>query len=186
MILMRHGETLFNVVFGATRVDPGVRDPDLTPRGREQAAEAAEALRGEDVVRIITSPYRRALQTAEIIAGTLKLPVTVEPLIRERAAFACDVGSPPADLARLWQTMAFDHLAEMWWSEAGETHEALDARCRAFCRAMAEIPDWPHVAVITHWGVIRSLTGQPLKNAERVRFDPRAVACSVVSSGVTC
>ena len=175
MILIRHGETLFNVVFGATRVDPGVRDPGLTPRGREQAVEAAEALRGEGVRRVISSPYRRALQTADIIAGTLKLLVTVEPLIRERAAFACDVGTPAPELARLWRSMAFDHLAETWWSEAGETHEALDARCRAFCRAMAEVSDWPHVAVITHWGVIRSLTGHPLKNAERVRFDPRAV-----------
>lgn len=174
MILMRHGETLFNVVFGAMRIDPGLHDPELTPRGRQQAVEAAETLRGEDVRRVITSPYRRALQTAEIIAGALSLPVTVEPLIRERAAFACDVGSTPADLARSWGTMHFDHLAETWWSECGETHAALDARCRAFCRAMAGTPDWPHVAVITHWGVIQSLTGRPAKNAERIRIDPRA------------
>jgi broad specificity phosphatase PhoE len=175
MILMRHGETLFNVVFGAMRIDPGLRDPELTPRGREQAGEAAEMLRSEDVRRVITSPYRRALQTAEIIADALKLPVTVEPLIRERAAFACDVGSPPAELARLWRTLAFDHLAESWWSECVESHAALDERCRAFCRAMTDLPDWPHVAVITHWGVIRSLTGRPAKNAERIRIDPRSV-----------
>ena len=36
MILVRHGETVFNVLFGKTRRDPGVRDPRLTERGREQ------------------------------------------------------------------------------------------------------------------------------------------------------
>ena len=186
MILMRHGETLFNVVFGAMRVDPGLYDPELTARGRQQAVEAAETLRGEDVRRVVTSPYRRALQTAEIVAEALKLPVTVEPLIRERAAFACDVGSAPAALARTWRTMTFDHLAETWWSKSGETHEALDARCRAFCRAMADTPDWPHVAVITHWGVIRSLTGQPVRNAERIRIDPRvALGATLVDRELT-
>jgi hypothetical protein len=37
---------------------------------------------------------------------------------------------------------------------------------------MAVAPDWPHVAVITHWGVIRALTGLTVKNGEHLRFDP--------------
>ena len=34
MILIRHGQTIFNVIFSVTRVDPGVPDPLLTSRGR--------------------------------------------------------------------------------------------------------------------------------------------------------
>jgi broad specificity phosphatase PhoE len=34
VILMRHGETVFNRVYGATRRDPGVADPALTAVGR--------------------------------------------------------------------------------------------------------------------------------------------------------
>lgn len=169
---MRHAETVFNVIYGAHRRDPGVRDPDLTAEGRAQALSAAEGLRGESVARVITSPYRRALQTTDIIAGALGVPVRVEPLIRERAAFICDVGTPKSVLARTWAAYEFHHLEEKWWVDAEESESSLFERCRGFCAFMAELPDWPQVAVITHWGVIRALTGQPVKNCETVRFDP--------------
>ena len=63
MILLRHGQSEFNLHFGATRVDPGVVDARLTELGHAQAAEAAQRLRGEGIRRIIVSPYTRALQT---------------------------------------------------------------------------------------------------------------------------
>ena len=67
MILMRHGQTVFNVVYGKTRKDPGIRDPELTDDGRLQVARAAERLRDLTVRRVIASPYRRTLETAEIV-----------------------------------------------------------------------------------------------------------------------
>ena len=44
MILLRHGQSEFNVAFNATRVDPGIPDPRLTEEGRRQARAAAVAL----------------------------------------------------------------------------------------------------------------------------------------------
>lgn len=172
MILMRHGETVFNVVFGAHRRDPGVPDPDLTDAGRTQAVAAAEALKAESVSRIITSPYRRALQTTEIIAEALGIPVTVEALIRERAAFTCDIGTPKSELARRWSNYAFHHLDEKWWVDVEEAREDFHQRCRRFCEHLSGAADWPHVAVITHWGVIKALTGKRVQNCQTVRFDP--------------
>jgi broad specificity phosphatase PhoE len=140
MILLRHAETVFNVVFGATRRDPGVPDPSLTEAGRAQAHQAALALGGESVSRVITSPYRRAIQTGDIIARALGTPLTIEPLIRERAAFACDVGTPRSQLARDWDGYEFDHLDETWWTEIEEPEYSLHERCRRFalrCRGEA-------------------------------------------------
>ena len=42
MILVRHGQSHFNLHFSATRVDPGIEDPELTDEGVRQAATAAE------------------------------------------------------------------------------------------------------------------------------------------------
>jgi broad specificity phosphatase PhoE len=53
-----------------------------------------------------------------------------------------------------------------------EGEPALDARCAEFRADIARAADWPHVAVITHWGVIRSLARVSLTNGEAVRFDP--------------
>ncbi len=174
MILLRHAQTVFNVVFGETRQDPGVRDPSITEAGLAQARATAEKLKAEPVRRIIASPYRRTLQTAEIIAGALNVEVTIEPLVRERAHFACDIGTARSELTRAWSDYSFDHLDEVWWSTAQEPVAVLHERCDRFRAAMAAEEEWRHVVVITHWGVIRALTGRRIQNCETVRFDPTA------------
>src|SRR3978361_2192951 len=90
MILLRHGQSEFNLHFTATRRDPGIVDPKLTTLGHEQAAQAATALRGEKISRIVVSPYTRALQTAMPVARLLAVPVFVNPVVRERHRSGCD------------------------------------------------------------------------------------------------
>jgi broad specificity phosphatase PhoE len=173
MILVRHGQSEFNVVFSVTRVDPGIRDPRLTPEGRRQAEAAAEALAGHGIERLIASPYSRALETAEIVARRLAIAVAVEPLVGERAAFACDVGTPRRDLMTRWPHLALDHLAEEWWPTLEESEDRLSARCAAFRAQMRTQPDWARVAVVSHWGFIRGLTGLTVQNGAVLRIDPQ-------------
>lgn len=183
MFLIRHGQSEFNAVFSVTRVDPGIRDPILTDEGIRQArAAGAELLarrqRGEaDVRRLIASPYTRALQTATLIADVLDIPITIDPLVRERAAFVCDVGASPAELARRFPRLRFDHLDNPWWHDhvgtgIAEPEEALVARGTAFRDAVAREPDYAHIAVVSHWGFIRCLTGHAPANGEIVRLAP--------------
>lgn len=171
MILLRHAQSLFNVTFSVTRVDPGIEDPALTEHGQTQAREVAAALRGHPVKRIITSPYTRALETTAIVNETLGLPVTVESLVGERAGFVCDIGTAREHLAPRWPQFVLDHLPSRWWPER-ETEADIVARCRRFRERMRGEPDWRHVLVITHWGFIRGLTGKTVANAETIAFDP--------------
>jgi glucosyl-3-phosphoglycerate phosphatase len=170
MLLIRHGQSHFNVAFAATRIDPGIRDPELTDEGRRQALAAAAELdvlrgQGRDIRRLISSPYTRALQTATIIADALGVAdVVVDPLVRERAAFMCDVGASPASLQARFPRYRFDHLDDPWWHDhiahgTAETEEALALRAAAFRAAIAKTADAAQVAVITHWGFIRCVTG---------------------------
>ncbi len=174
MMLVRHGESEFNVVFNVTREDPGIVDPGLTDQGMRQAEAVAEELSGHDIRRLLTSPYSRTLHTAKIVSERLGLPVEVEPLVRERAFFACDIGSPRSELSARWPGFDFGGLPERWWPEPKETEGDLLGRCTAFRAAMASAVDWPHVAVISHWGFIRGLTGETLTNGSLLRFDPTA------------
>ena len=137
MILLRHGQSEFNVAFNATRVDPGIPDPRLTEEGKRQARAAALALAAHPVERLIASPYTRALETAEIVAGELGLPIEVHLLVREHCLFHCDIGSPRSALAARWPGLDFAHLEERWWPDLDETEEGLSARAQAFRRAMA-------------------------------------------------
>jgi broad specificity phosphatase PhoE len=172
MILVRHGQSHFNVVYGVTRQDPGIVDPGLTDEGIRQAEAAAEALASHDLRRVLVSPYTRTLHTAEIIAGALGLPVTIEPLVRERCFFTCDIGSPRSELTARWGHFDFGELAERWWPEPDETEEQLGVRCQTFRSAMAQTEDWPHVLVVSHWGFIHGLTGEAVANGTVLPFKP--------------
>jgi broad specificity phosphatase PhoE len=172
MLLIRHGQSEFNVVYSVTRVDPGIRDPRLTEEGRAQALAVARLIAEERPARLVTSPYTRALETAEIIAGALSLPITVDARVGERAAFACDVGTPISALRARWADLALDHLDDIWWPVLEESEEALGRRCEAFRGHIAQAEDWRDVAVVTHWGFIRGLTGMTVPNCAVLRVDP--------------
>lgn len=176
MILIRHGQSEFNVVYGATRQDPGIEDPKLTETGRAQARALGPALSALGVARFLVSPYTRALETAALLRESHDVPVTIEPLVRERAAFSCDVGSRRDELVARWPDHAFDHLDDVWWSEHEESDHSLHARGHSFRERMAREERWHEVAVVTHWGFIKALTGLTVGNCAVVRFDPTGAA----------
>jgi broad specificity phosphatase PhoE len=174
MILVRHGQSEFNVHFNRTGIDPGIVDPHLTETGRAQVRRTAEAIQrsGRPIARLLTSPYTRALQTAEILAGALRVPVDVEPLVREHAMYQCDVGTCRSQLRQSWPALNFDHLEETWWPALEETEEDVARRARSFQQRAAAWSDWRELAVVSHWGFLLRLTGRSLQNAEHLPFDP--------------
>ncbi len=171
MILVRHGQSHFNVHFGATREDPGIVDPTITDLGAQQIQTAAEQLRGREIKAIIASPYTRTLESAQIIAKELGLPVSIEPQVRERAFFTCDIGTPASELRQSWPKFDFRDLEEIWWPEV-ETDIELSARCHAYRDQRLGADDWKNLLIVTHWGFIRGLTGQEVQNATIVDYDP--------------
>nr|WP_294554971.1 histidine phosphatase family protein [uncultured Rhodopila sp.] len=176
MILLRHGQSEFNLHFTATRRDPGIFDPRLTELGHSQAEQAAEQLADQGIRRIIVSPYTRALQTAHPVAARLGVPVSVDPIVRERFAFACDIGSPRAALERDWPGHDFSAVEEVWWPAEEEPEAGIVGRAARFRNELAARHDWAHTLVISHWGFILSLTGQSVANGEWLRCDPSAPA----------
>lgn len=173
MILLRHGQSEFNVVFSATRTDPGIPDPRLTDLGRQQAKDAAHILAARAITRLVASPYTRTLETAEIVAAELDVPIIVEARVREHCFFTCDVGTRRSELSARWPNLSFDHLDEQWWPPSEEDEPALAARSAAFRADAAMWPDHTGVVVVSHWGFIRALTGIPTRNAECIPYDPR-------------
>lgn len=80
IILVRHAETAGNEELRAQ----GCRsDLVLSPWGRQQAERVGQALRGEQLAAIYSSPLARALETAQAIARHHNLEVNVESDLRE-------------------------------------------------------------------------------------------------------
>ena len=71
-LFLRHGESARNAHTGEEPLSEEQGDV-LTERGRAQAVAAGEALRGQGITRLLTSPMRRATETAEAIGTALDL-----------------------------------------------------------------------------------------------------------------
>ena len=79
LILIRHGETLWN----EHHKFQGISDIELSPKGMSQAKKLAESLKEEALAKIYTSPLIRARQTAEQIARYHDCQVKVVEDLRE-------------------------------------------------------------------------------------------------------
>ncbi len=185
LYLVRHGETNANL---AGRY-AGWSDDRLNERGRSQCAELADSLAGEGVDALFTSPVRRAVETAEILAASLGAPVRTVRDLRE-----IELG-PWKGLTE--EEVSRDRLAEYEaWRRTPHTLElagreslsALLERClRALGRVARERADKPDVPalVVTHLAVIRvvwlTAGGRPLAEYHSItgpHCRPFAVRCS--------
>jgi broad specificity phosphatase PhoE len=101
-VLVRHGEA-------AAGWDADI-DPGLSPLGVEQAAANAAALASEPARPLLTSPLRRARETAAPLAEAWGVAVRVEPAIGE-------IPSPTSDLAERGAWLS--RFMAGTWDEAG-------------------------------------------------------------------
>jgi len=178
MFLLRHGQSYFNLYFSETHVDPGIEDPELTPLGIQQAQAAAGQLAGTALTQIIVSPYTRALQTAQPFLSVRQVPVSVMQEVREQAAFACDVGSHPRELAARFPHHDFGHLPPQWWHGGVESSEQTALRAAAFRAWMARRADSATTLLVSHWGFLLALTGRSMENGQILEYDPCAPAAT--------
>jgi broad specificity phosphatase PhoE len=149
--LVRHASTAWSGKRYAGR-----SDPPLDAGGRIAAAELGRDL--VDVLRaggrIVSSPLRRAVETAEAIAGATGAPIELDARWQE-----ADVGSVEGltflDIAQRWPELArrlADGQTDIDWPD-GETALAFDVRVRAAWSALAD-DDRPTV-VVAHAGPLR-------------------------------
>lgn len=100
--LVRHGETNWN----AAGILQGQKDTPLNENGRVQAEESGQYLKNLEWDIMITSPLKRAKQTAEIIQKQLQLPLMEMPEFMERGYGAAE-GLTPEDRASKFPDKAY-------------------------------------------------------------------------------
>lgn len=163
-LFVRHGQTEYNV----RGILAGSTDVALTAVGLREAAAAAEALAGQPLRAICSSPLKRARETACLIARPHRLPVGIIDDFRERDWGELEGRAFPADLGH-------PH------PPGGEAMDVyLERVARALERFFALTGDGPAL-IVAHGGVFHALTrllqvgggdGGVIGNAVPVRFAP--------------
>ncbi|PWT73383.1 MAG: hypothetical protein C5B60_08235 [Chloroflexi bacterium] len=168
LLLVRHGQTTFNLEGRLPGQLPGIA---LTDEGRRQAQQAAVALSGLPLSAVISSPLERALDTAQIIARGWALPVQLDPRLMDT-----DVGT--------WSGQKLDDLNKtdpLWKSfverpnqppPGVESFTAVENRSVAVVeRILQDTSLGQYVVLVAHADVVKLIlahyTGLP---SERARF----------------
>ncbi|MGI9123915.1 MAG: histidine phosphatase family protein [Mycobacterium sp.] len=143
-------------------------DPELAPNGWEQARRLPAALERFPISRLVSSPQRRAYQTAEPVAAALDLPIHTEERLAEY-----DRGMShyvPLEQVRAeghpeWERMAKGHLPS-----AVDVDEFRGRVWAGLERVATESGSDDTVAVFSHGGVINVILHEILGTPTPLSF----------------
>ncbi|MFF0340346.1 bifunctional RNase H/acid phosphatase [Kribbella sp. NPDC004875] len=175
LIFLRHGETPHTAEkrFSGSGGD----DPALSENGRAQAAAAAAYLaRLGGIDAVVTSPMRRARETADVVAARLGLDVAVD-----NGWVECSFGD--------WDGHTFAEIQEKWpdalnaWLESttvappgGESFDACARRARSARDGLLTRHPGKTVVVVTHVTpiklMVRSVLQAPMSSIFRMELRP--------------
>ncbi len=165
LYLVRHGENRANITkeFSHTKVDY-----PLTEKGVLQARQTAEYFKDRRVDEVYSSPLRRALETAEIIAAMKGLPVTVIEGLREVNSGTLEDTPPTEENWRIYLETV------QGWNEGrpevplpgGENYITLTNRIgEAFSQIVGD-REGRQIVVAGHGGIFTAAIGLLCKNVE--------------------
>ncbi|NBT56848.1 MAG: histidine phosphatase family protein [Betaproteobacteria bacterium] len=154
IIAVRHGETAWNV---ATRIQ-GQLDIGLNARGRWQAAQVAQALRGELLQAVYASDLARAWDTAQAIAQASAVGLTAHTGLRERG-FGEFEGLTHADIEARWpeHALRWRQRDPHWAPPNGESLAELRDRIRHTVDELASAHVGQQIVLVAHGGVLDAL-----------------------------
>jgi probable phosphoglycerate mutase len=184
LVLVRHGATVHTA---AKRFSGGLggSNPGLSDEGRAQVREVADWLAplGASIEAVITSPVRRTVESAQILAERLELPLVEEPGLAEMEFGA-------------WDGMTFAEVQDRWpedlakWlgsvdiaAGGGETFREVEDRVLASLARVLSRYAGRTVLVVSHVTPIKTLVAHaveaPLTSLFRMELSTASV--SVVS-----
>lgn len=149
--LCRHGQTLWNL---EGRLQ-GQLDSPLTALGLQQAQQLVPSLTPLALDQIICSDLGRCVRTAHTINQSLALPLSHNPLLRERC-FGELQGVSPNIQPLLWQQYHMRHQQNELAIADAESALDVHRRVQQFVRQLLSHPQ-QNILVVSHGEWIRSL-----------------------------
>jgi probable phosphoglycerate mutase len=143
-------------------------DPDLSDEGLAQVTRLPAALARFPIARVLSSPQRRAIQTAEPVAAARELAVEIDDRFAEYdrdLPLYIPVEQIRQEMPEEWARLAQGHLP------GAVDEEAFRARVRAAVDDLVTAADPEDtVAVFSHGGVINVLLHEILGTARLLSF----------------
>lgn len=176
LLVIRHAEPvrITTEEGGGVPVDPG-----LTDRGHDQADRLARWLAVEGVDHVVSSPLRRATETATPLAAALGLEIEIDAQLCEYDANA-DHYIPIEEL-RANQDDRWHAMVEGRWQDfGGEPPDEFRARIVPCLERVIDAHPGERVAAVCHGGVVNVYLAAVLGIDRHLWFDPGYTSISRV------
>ncbi len=184
IILVRHGETEANRAGCFAASD----DIKLTGMGHDQAHQLALTIQNQfNPTRLFSSSFKRARQTAAIIARQLRLPVEVLDGVQERN-FGCLKGQRYCHMGEMMKADSnYDTRRRwMWIPEEGESLEQVQIRAVGALASVAELYPEEEIVIVSHGAVMETIAAHLANNWDTACVPPNCgmliVGCSALPS----
>ncbi len=178
LLLIRHGQTALNV---QGRVHNQQDSTGLDETGRWQASRLVEVCRGYEVRSILASPEARALETAQIIAEALEVPLQCSEALRERN-WGQWSGQPWSQIHERLKPMSIEERFT-FVPPGGESWQQMEQRLLGCVDSWRGLSD--SVAVVAHGGLLRALIplllNEPRESSFRYDLENASVSVFGVS-----
>jgi len=151
IFLVRHGQTDLN----EKGVFRGRLDVPLNERGKEQALAAAEKLSAYNIKKLYSSPLKRAVETAGIIADKLNIKTIIEEDFTD-FDFGKWQGIPEEEISKLYPDLYMRWMNEPQKAEI-PNGENLDLVRSRVSKALDRILDQggENIAIVSHRVIIK-------------------------------
>ncbi len=159
--------------------DGSAADPQLAERGLEQAERVVQALAGQEVTALYTSPSRRARETAAPLERALGMTAEVEAGIAE-----FDVADPsyvPVEELKAAGDPRWKALVQGDLYSSGVDPAAFRARVVDAVERIAARHPGGRAVLFSHAGAINAAAGSVLGQAKTIWFPP--AYCSLTRIG---
>jgi len=134
-----------------------VENPGLSAKGIRQVELLRDRLAGAGEIKadaIISSPARRASETAEILAPALGVPVVLNADLEE---WRCDRGTlSPEEFTARWRQVSDAQRPYFQWVKGGESFLELTARVQLALNRIWQEHEGKTIVLFTHGGVIQA------------------------------
>ncbi|OHD13167.1 MAG: hypothetical protein A2Z96_00525 [Spirochaetes bacterium GWB1_48_6] len=151
LLFVRHGENLANLTkeFSYKKVDY-----DLTEKGFLQAEQTAISLQNTKIDKIISSPLKRAIQTAERISDIAGVKIEINEQLREINVGILENTKPSKENWKIYENVISDWNTGNLDSRfpGGESGKELRARFKKAIESLLE-DKFDRVIVVGHAGI---------------------------------
>jgi broad specificity phosphatase PhoE len=180
LVLVRHAQPV--------RVEPGsvdgAADPELSPAGRHQAERLATWLAAEAPDALLTSPLRRARETAAALATTLDVAPAVVDGLAEYDAGA-DHYIPIEELRAMRDERWYATIEGRWADVGGVDPAAFQRQVVPAVEGVIDRFPGQRVVVVTHGGVLNVYLAHVLGIDQLLWFHPEYTSVSRVQAART-